>query len=224
MQEALRVVRIQRIFSNYIGILRPRKGTYYFLEWFNEPSGWRKYTGGGFPDLRIHKSTVHTETDIVFPIRGRTRRTSRRGYGTGEFLISRHTIIPIIVCRYIQPNMIGDEFTARRAVEYYAAQELWTEENLPLEVPGAAAPEQPQPQPQPQPQQQVPQPLPMHIARIIADDYSKNGSCPITMSKIVKSSVTSCFHVFESDALHQWTATHNNCPVCRNSCSVTAVI
>jgi hypothetical protein len=229
MQEGLdETVRIQTILSDYIAIERRRKGTFYLLEWVNEPRGWQKYTGEGFPDLMRHKSINHIYTDILMPIRMRRRvgliALNKRGYGSGEFLKSGDTVIPIIVANLMPATMIGTEFVARRAVDYDSAQELWIEQTV---QPEPLPPPRPRPQPQPQPQPvpvALPDPIPLRIARLIAED-SKDENCPITMNKITPftCSVTSCFHVFDSDALDEWTTTNNTCPVCRKLCSVTAV-
>ena len=211
-------VGIHTILGDFIAIERTRKGTFYLLEWVNEPRGWQKYTGAGFPDLMRHNSMNHRHTDILMPIRMRMRvgliDLNKRGYGSGEFLKSGDTVIPIIVTNSMPTTMIGTEFVARRAVHYYSEQELWIQQTV-----------QPDPQPQPQPVPvALPDPIPLRIARLIAED-SKDENCPITMNKIIPftSSVTSCFNVFDSDALDEWTATNNTCPVCRKLCSVTAV-
>lgn len=61
--------------------------------------------------------------------------------------------------------------------------------------------------------------LPQTVGQIILHN-ARLGSeeCPITStrySEIAHLSVTSCFHVFETDSIEQWRETHSTCPVCR---------
>jgi hypothetical protein len=67
-------------------------------------------------------------------------------------------------------------------------------------------------------------PMPMHIADIIARDaVIRNEVCPITMENISLENyaVTSCFHVFDRDAIAIWRTTNTTCPVCKQECIVT---
>lgn len=67
-------------------------------------------------------------------------------------------------------------------------------------------------------------PVPAHIANIIARDaIARNEICPITMDDITEDTygVTSCFHVFNRDAIAVWLVTNNTCPVCKQECTVT---
>jgi len=68
--------------------------------------------------------------------------------------------------------------------------------------------------------------LPKHIAELIAKDaVVREEICPITMDAITMETcaVTSCFHVFERDALAMWHVTNNTCPVCKQGCSVAVI-
>jgi hypothetical protein len=69
-----------------------------------------------------------------------------------------------------------------------------------------------------------PQPLPTRIAWIIAEDASKKGeTCPISLDAIspITASVTSCYHVFDSNALATWLRTKNTCPMCKQKTVAT---
>jgi len=75
-------------------------------------------------------------------------------------------------------------------------------------------------------QAQIQQKLPQRIARIIAEDALRNKEvCGITMEPIIpeNSSVTSCFHIFETTAIDRWLQSHTSCPLCNRECSVTKV-
>lgn len=64
--------------------------------------------------------------------------------------------------------------------------------------------------------------LPRHVGDLLLQQ-ARTGteSCPISAlrySECTKLSVTSCFHVFESQSIQRWrTLGNNNCPVCRTS-------
>ena len=63
--------------------------------------------------------------------------------------------------------------------------------------------------------------MPHHIVKLIAQDAVNRGEvCPITMDDITLDmcAVTSCFHVFNRDALNTWHVSHNTCPVCKQIC------
>ena len=67
--------------------------------------------------------------------------------------------------------------------------------------------------------------LPIHVKNIIiADSISKNESCPITSIDIdrTNASVTSCGHVFTTEAISRWLATsvRKECPICKQKCSI----
>ena len=67
--------------------------------------------------------------------------------------------------------------------------------------------------------------LPAHVKNIIiADSISKKESCPITSIDIdrTNASVTSCGHVFTTEAISRWltTSVRKECPICKQKCSI----
>ena len=71
---------------------------------------------------------------------------------------------------------------------------------------------------------QLPKQIPQRIAWIIAEDSSrKEDNCPITLEPIspLTAAVTSCYHVFDANAITSWIATHSECPVCKTKCVTT---
>jgi hypothetical protein len=61
-------------------------------------------------------------------------------------------------------------------------------------------------------------PFPRHlVAAILADAAANNAICPITMDPITPdtATVTSCGHVFQTEAIRYWLTTRNECPECR---------
>lgn len=68
-----------------------------------------------------------------------------------------------------------------------------------------------------------PIPLPVHIQTIVLERAEfERKSCSISMEPIRKhtSTVTSCGHVFQKDAIQEWLTRHRTCPECRQICSI----
>lgn len=66
--------------------------------------------------------------------------------------------------------------------------------------------------------------LPIRIAWLVAEDACKKGdTCPITMELLspITASVTSCYHVFDTEAIDHWLTEHKTCPVCKQQCSIS---
>jgi hypothetical protein len=65
----------------------------------------------------------------------------------------------------------------------------------------------------------LPLQIPHHVGNLLIDDARRSSdTCPISaiaFSEIPRLAVTSCFHVFDCEALNQWRHEHNSCPVCR---------
>jgi SUMO ligase MMS21 Smc5/6 complex component len=60
---------------------------------------------------------------------------------------------------------------------------------------------------------------------LINDAVAKKDVCPITMEQFDLSSteLTSCYHLFEKDAIETWLSDKNNkskCPVCKQVCKL----
>lgn len=73
-----------------------------------------------------------------------------------------------------------------------------------------------------------PVPVPEFVARALLRDAQRadDQTCPITMEPLVdgSSAVTSCFHVFNREALEEWMARQGaSCPVCKQTCAVTEI-
>jgi len=84
----------------------------------------------------------------------------------------------------------------------------------PRPIAGAVAPV---PAQQQQPQQ-GPTPLPKFVAdALIRDAVAADAICPITMEPITSATaaVTSCFHVFDANAIAIWLADNHTCPTCK---------
>ena len=70
-------------------------------------------------------------------------------------------------------------------------------------------------------------PLPAFVARaLLRDAMSGDQTCPITMDALEEgaAAVTSCFHVFNRDALAEWIARQGaSCPVCKQICAIAEI-
>jgi|LauGreDrversion2_5_1035112.scaffolds.fasta_scaffold43321_1 hypothetical protein len=62
-------------------------------------------------------------------------------------------------------------------------------------------------------------PFPRHlVAAVLANAVANNAICPITMDPITPetATVTSCGHVFQTEAIRYWLTTNAICPECRD--------
>jgi hypothetical protein len=65
--------------------------------------------------------------------------------------------------------------------------------------------------------------IPTFIVNLLIEDaIAKKQDCSITMEPLTKetSAVTSCYHIFDRDAIAIWLATNKTCPVCKQECIV----
>jgi hypothetical protein len=64
------------------------------------------------------------------------------------------------------------------------------------------------------------EPIPLFVAEALLE---KASDCPISMEPLKKGEVaaTSCFHLFQRDALETWRQTNDTCPVCKKTCAIT---
>jgi len=66
-------------------------------------------------------------------------------------------------------------------------------------------------------------PIPKNIAETLIRELIKNQQiCPISHEplQIETTVLTSCFHVFNGDALTTWLTSHNSCPICKQSTEI----
>jgi hypothetical protein len=54
---------------------------------------------------------------------------------------------------------------------------------------------------------------------LIADAVAKATTCPITMEPLTaaNAAVTTCFHLFQKEAIGTWLRDHSSCPVCKQA-------
>ncbi len=217
--------RIASFHSPYLAFYRPRKRTYFLIQWMREAGVWicaHLQNLNENADVTLHKSTRHQRTPAV--INARTGHDGPRGtirfdiQATGLFLKiplrDGTTLTAAVVDRGVaMPNkFVGKEFQAIAGVPYEQDVGLW--DLRPVEPP-APAPTPPQ-------ASQKLTPIPRRIAWLVAEDAQRQGeSCPITLEPItpLTASVTTCFHCFDSEQLEVWLATHptSECPLCKKA-------
>ena len=207
---------IQTFTSQYICFFRRNKKTYYVLEWNNAVRKWLR-SNPDLPNLTLHRSTVSRDGQVTINMAtyaaGFVRRIPIKA--DGFYLTSGDHNIPILKAVTTMPTaFMMTEYTALDTPFTQTEHVLWT-----LAPPVIAA--------APPPLAVFQEKLPKRIAWLIAEDASKAGdTCPISTNEIspVTASVTTCYHVFETDSINEWVQRHpinTPCPVCRKPCEVT---
>lgn len=220
--------RIQNFTANIVAFYRPIKKTYYFFTWNTTARVWGAYDGN-HENISLHKSTAHTlngNVDINV-ILGRGRY--RIGVVSDKcFLKSGNIHIPILKSTRtaIQGIQKLKQYTATHdTTTYLMNTRLWSV------APAAAAPtdaSSASASSASHVHQQLQKGIPRRIAWLISEDACKRGEvCPIAQEELspLTSSVTTCFHVFNTEAIASWAARHEGrdlpCPVCREPCKTT---
>ena len=208
--------------THHVAFFRPIKRTYIILYWHIQRRKWLKFTGD-LPNLSIHRSlntdngrvriSIATRPDgIIQQIDVRSR---------GYYLQSGTNLITILEKDGSLPQSFNTrEYTLENPALVADLHEvdLWNTAPPPLVV---------APPPAPQPTLAPLKAIPKRIAWLIAEEASKaEESCPILSDPIspLTCAVTTCFHVFDHDAISEWFArnpVNTKCPVCRDLCLFT---
>jgi hypothetical protein len=208
--------RIHTFTSPYVCFFRRNKKTYYVLEWNPTIRKWLR-SNPDLPNLTLHRST--TTTDGTVSINTATYAAAAPKLvavtADGFYLKSGDTCIPIVkASRSLPQAFMMTEYTALDTPFTQTTEVLWT---LAAVAPAVVPP----------PLAVLQEKLPKRIAWLIAEDASKAGeTCPISTNEIspVTASVTTCYHVFETEYINEWVQRHpinTPCPVCRKPCEVT---
>ncbi len=70
----------------------------------------------------------------------------------------------------------------------------------------------------------TPTAVPLFVAETLTEKAILAGeTCPISLETLQKGAVavTSCFHLFQAEALAEWRTKHPSCPVCKKECAIT---
>jgi hypothetical protein len=212
--------RIHNFVENRIAFYKPRKHTYYLMEWAANMRRWTSSRLNPIPALITkHKTRTHRNSVVTICIlNGRNMEIS----SACEYLRVGNENIPIVkrVSGATMPTSFSRvEFIGGVAgIDYLRDSNLWT-----LVVGPAAAPA-PIVVPVVVGTRALLEPIPKRIAWLIAEDASKNNeTCSIALDPIspLTAGVTTCFHCFDNDSIANWMATHDTCPQCRKRCLVT---
>lgn len=208
--------RIHTFVGQYICFFRRNKKTYYVLQWNSQRGKWLR-SNPPLPDLTLHRSNISRAGEVNINVATYAGAPAKLIPVTGDgfYIKSGDIRIPILKAR----NSLGQAFMM---TEYTALDTPYTDTN---EVLWSIAVETPVSVPPPLAVLQ--EKIPKRIAWLVAEDACKNNeSCPISTNIIspITASVTTCFHVFETESINEWVARHpinTPCPVCRKSCEVT---
>ena len=212
--------RIHTFIGQYICFFRRNKKTYYVLQWNHNVRKWLR-SNPPLPDLTLHRSNVSRagEVSINIATYGAAAAKLVPVTADGFYIKSGEIRIPILKARHsLGQAFMMTEYTALENPFTQTEDSLWSV--APATVPVYA--------PEPPPLAITQEKLPKRIAWLIAEDASKAGeTCPISTNDIspITASVTTCYHVFETDAINEWAARHpinTPCPVCRKPCEFTA--
>jgi hypothetical protein len=223
-------VNIHNFLYNKIAVQHRRNTYTYNLFSWDEPSLiWRPVVCDMNPIFH-HQSITQAATATVNitltpwlpPHTVRGNRYQRPVVCTGKFLKTTATngnveYIPVVTMRITVPQTLKKrDYTSMDPTEPVS-------QDVNLYTVRPAAPAQ-----KVKPQQTPLTPIPKRIAMLIAEDAcKKDESCPISMEVLTVDTmaVTTCFHVFNQDAIAGWFAQSDSktCPVCRASCEITQV-
>ena len=218
---------IQTFANRYLAIYRPNKKTYSVIEWNQQRRFWRRALLD--PDhtpainIRSHNTPSALVNINISPQINRQKYV--RCKALDRFLFYNNIRVPIIQkCpgsehEFVNSTFAGEFPCTTVSTEPIHTQPLWTL------YPPAPAPAAAPPVPTPTPVvSNLPEAIPRRIAWLIAEDASKNSeTCSITLDEIspITASVTTCFHVFNSDAIAKWLTTNSLCPMCKKRCQAT---
>ena len=227
---------IQTFIGDYIAIYRMRKKTYSVLKYNHELSRWIRHDTTKFPitNMNVNYQTIEV-ANVNINIGSRvTNPTYVQCKAHGSYINARinnqSVRIVIIIKKTISPNdfplkTYKFEFQCTENSQLPATTlPLWTLYVAPVVPPPPPPPTLP-PLPPMILRRQMSIQIPQRIAWIIAEDACNKGeTCPITMEPIIPitSAVTSCYHVFEKNALDEWFKNNSLCPLCKQDVTMTA--
>lgn len=199
----------------YIAIYRPNKKTYTILGWVPDGRYWKRHVPTPesiqLTTIRVQNIPETLANINYIPFNNDLHRRVICT-ATGEYLAYETYSIAILRKRAsspasFPPHIFINEFPCTaRSDPPVTIPPLWTLRVEPV-----------------LPRQEI-IPLPMRVAWILAEYASRQGeTCSITLDEIspVTASVTTCFHVFDTNALDRWFQTNTSCPICKQKTLAT---
>ena len=207
-----------------IAIYRPTKKTYTILQYIETGRYWKRYLTDA---QHVAQTTLRTQTIPSAPTQINIYRNNTNSnnfihcIATGEYLAYDTYSVAVLKkktnSRPFPLSMYGAEFPCTTvSTPPNEIPPLWT---LRLEPVVTVQPIIHVVQPV-----QL-KPLPTRIAWILAEHAGKTGeTCSITLEHIspITASVTTCFHVFDTNALTTWFEYNDRCPLCKEKTVATA--
>jgi hypothetical protein len=204
---------IRQFLFRHICFYRPQKKTYHILEWCRTKRQWLPTSEVIHAnDLRLRKSLNHTVDSVIISIRRRMIQMTCDGSYLSVADYEGRTISSCIpICKKLSDTIFPPSYmkyptpTPMISTLQHTTVDLWDLV--------------PEPTPPPTP---APISIPGRIAYIIAEaSVVKGDVCPITLDELSADTahVTSCFHVFQGDAIRKWLAKTPTCPVCTTACT-----
>jgi hypothetical protein len=217
-------VDIQTFANRYLAIYRPNKKTYSVIEWSQQRSYWRRalLDPDHTPNINIRSHNTPPAFVNINISPNVNHRKHVRCRALDKYLFYNNIRVPIIQKtsgsehEFVNSTFAGEFPCTTISTEPIFTQPMWTL-YAPVPPPQAAPPVPPV-------FTNLPEAIPRRIAWLIAEDASKHGeTCSITLDEIspITASVTSCFHVFNSDAIAKWLTTNPLCPMCKKRCVET---
>lgn len=190
---------------------------------------WSQGTLGNDGNVHIIKSTQHHNRfyDIA-PIPLAQQNTNR--YTISSRKNAGHVVRPLN-WRFTSQKLRYEEMSipVLNISPMSALPSMKANSFIPIIInPAAPAPAPAAPAPAPAPIQQSKyaiESIPQHIVRaILRDAVMQEEVCPITSAEIdiTNGAVTSCFHLFEKNAICKWLSmpgSRDKCPVCNSPCN-----
>jgi hypothetical protein len=220
---------IHNFIDSHIAFFRPIKRTYYVLKWNSDVRKWCKFTDD-LPDLVLKRSSTSVRGRVKINVARHQYAQTREVNVLAEGYYIQSGLIYITLLKnegtVLQNLYMEKEYTIPDQGLVDTDRSLWT-----VAAPAAAAAQATATTATtatPAQRTTLLKPIPQRIAWLIAEDASKNNeTCPITSNDIspITAAVTSCFHVFENDAIQEWfhrNPTKTKCPMCREICLMTA--
>jgi hypothetical protein len=211
---------IQTFTSNLIAIYRPKKHTHSLLEYNEDTHKWRRFLLDPdiTPTIRRYRQIIRSA-----PVKIKIDATNEfvQCVGDGTYLKYGQKIVPVIrkltsSIKKFPMGFYAGEIRVEGDVQHddQVTPPLWTLYTTPTTAPQVA----PTPPTTAPPSIYRKNPMPQRIAWLIAEDAAKKDmDCPITLNPIspITASVTSCFHVFDTDAIEHALRLNAMCPMCR---------
>jgi len=205
---------IRQFLFRHICFYRPQKRTYHILEWCRTKRQWLPTSEPVHPgDIRIRKSLNHTVASVNISIRRRMVQMTCDGTYLSLADYEGRTISSCIpICKKLNSEIFPPSYMKYPTPSPLITTLQDTTVDLWDLVPEPIATPTPPPMAS----------IPPRIAHIIAEaSVVKGDHCPITLDELSADTarVTSCFHVFQGDAIEKWLAKTPTCPVCTTVCT-----